>query len=324
MRLANDSPFGLQASVWTKDARKGEQLARRIEAGAVTVNDASQLRGARAADGRLEGVRPRHAPRRGRHPQVHEEPVAARHELRADEEGPAHDALHAAAHQASGADAEAPSTGAASGRGVQAPAVEPPPTLRGRRRIGCAQPSRRVCRAACPGGRARRTPPRSRPIDDYAYDHATRAARSTRRPAPSRWWTGSSRTRAACRGGSCAARSWGKNSASPARRGPRGRLAPRRRQRGRPPRGAPPDRPLAGHRQRRQRARARPPDGHPGDHLELPLVVVRLRRDGPVLRLLHRARQAPQARELHEAHKDHIHFGLSRAGARKRTTFWAR
>ena len=40
VRLANDSPFGLAASVWTKDARKGEQLARRIEAGAVTVNDA--------------------------------------------------------------------------------------------------------------------------------------------------------------------------------------------------------------------------------------------------------------------------------------------
>ena len=40
VRLANDSPFGLQASVWTKDAKKGERLARRIEAGAVTVNDA--------------------------------------------------------------------------------------------------------------------------------------------------------------------------------------------------------------------------------------------------------------------------------------------
>jgi len=40
VRLANDSPYGLQASVWTKDAAKGERLARRIEAGAVTVNDA--------------------------------------------------------------------------------------------------------------------------------------------------------------------------------------------------------------------------------------------------------------------------------------------
>ena len=40
VRLANDSEFGLQASVYTKDAEKGERLARRIEAGAVTVNDA--------------------------------------------------------------------------------------------------------------------------------------------------------------------------------------------------------------------------------------------------------------------------------------------
>jgi acyl-CoA reductase-like NAD-dependent aldehyde dehydrogenase len=40
IRLANDSPYGLQASVWTKDARKGEAIARRVEAGAVCVNDA--------------------------------------------------------------------------------------------------------------------------------------------------------------------------------------------------------------------------------------------------------------------------------------------
>ena len=40
VRLANDSPYGLQASVWTKDTSKGERLARRIEAGSVTVNDA--------------------------------------------------------------------------------------------------------------------------------------------------------------------------------------------------------------------------------------------------------------------------------------------
>jgi acyl-CoA reductase-like NAD-dependent aldehyde dehydrogenase len=40
VRFANDSPFGLQASVWTKDAAKGERLARRVEAGSVTVNEA--------------------------------------------------------------------------------------------------------------------------------------------------------------------------------------------------------------------------------------------------------------------------------------------
>ncbi len=40
VRLANDSPFGLQASVWTRDTERGEQLARRVEAGVVCVNDA--------------------------------------------------------------------------------------------------------------------------------------------------------------------------------------------------------------------------------------------------------------------------------------------
>jgi acyl-CoA reductase-like NAD-dependent aldehyde dehydrogenase len=40
IRLANDSPYGLAASVFTKDLERGEQVARRIEAGAVCVNDA--------------------------------------------------------------------------------------------------------------------------------------------------------------------------------------------------------------------------------------------------------------------------------------------
>ena len=39
IRLANDSDYGLQASVWTKDVERGEQLARRIQAGSVCVND---------------------------------------------------------------------------------------------------------------------------------------------------------------------------------------------------------------------------------------------------------------------------------------------
>jgi len=39
VRLANDSPYGLQASVWTKDVAEGERLARMIEAGVVSVND---------------------------------------------------------------------------------------------------------------------------------------------------------------------------------------------------------------------------------------------------------------------------------------------
>jgi acyl-CoA reductase-like NAD-dependent aldehyde dehydrogenase len=40
VRLANDSKYGLAASVWTKDVARGEQIARRIESGAVCVNDA--------------------------------------------------------------------------------------------------------------------------------------------------------------------------------------------------------------------------------------------------------------------------------------------
>src|SRR4051794_35518077 len=37
---ANDSRYGLAASVWTKDIGRGEAIARRMEAGAVCVNDA--------------------------------------------------------------------------------------------------------------------------------------------------------------------------------------------------------------------------------------------------------------------------------------------
>ncbi|HLI32133.1 MAG TPA: aldehyde dehydrogenase family protein [Solirubrobacteraceae bacterium] len=40
IHLANESIYGLGASVFTRDARRGEEIARRIDAGAVDVNDA--------------------------------------------------------------------------------------------------------------------------------------------------------------------------------------------------------------------------------------------------------------------------------------------
>jgi acyl-CoA reductase-like NAD-dependent aldehyde dehydrogenase len=40
IRLANDSPYGLDASVWSTDIARGERVARRIESGGVCVNDA--------------------------------------------------------------------------------------------------------------------------------------------------------------------------------------------------------------------------------------------------------------------------------------------
>lgn len=39
LRLANDSHYGLTGSVWTRDLAKGAGLARRLQAGAVMVND---------------------------------------------------------------------------------------------------------------------------------------------------------------------------------------------------------------------------------------------------------------------------------------------
>ncbi len=39
IRLANDSVMGLTASVWSRDTRKAERIARRIQAGAVMIND---------------------------------------------------------------------------------------------------------------------------------------------------------------------------------------------------------------------------------------------------------------------------------------------
>ena len=40
IRLANDSQYGLSATVWTKDIGHGRDIARRLEVGAVNINDA--------------------------------------------------------------------------------------------------------------------------------------------------------------------------------------------------------------------------------------------------------------------------------------------
>ena len=82
VRLANDSPLR-PAGVGVDEGRRARASGsprRHRGRGGHGQRRADQLRRARAADGRLEGVRPRHAPRRGRHPQVHEEADPARHE----------------------------------------------------------------------------------------------------------------------------------------------------------------------------------------------------------------------------------------------------
>jgi succinate-semialdehyde dehydrogenase/glutarate-semialdehyde dehydrogenase len=38
IRIANDSPFGLGAAVFTKDVARGERVARQLEAGCTFVN----------------------------------------------------------------------------------------------------------------------------------------------------------------------------------------------------------------------------------------------------------------------------------------------
>ena len=46
LRLANDSRYGLNANIWTRDRRKGERLARAVQSGSVVVNDCMLTYGA--------------------------------------------------------------------------------------------------------------------------------------------------------------------------------------------------------------------------------------------------------------------------------------
>src|SRR5437867_1760620 len=46
VRQANDSSFGLLASVWTSDTRRGQQIATQIEAGTIIINDVLYTHGA--------------------------------------------------------------------------------------------------------------------------------------------------------------------------------------------------------------------------------------------------------------------------------------
>ena len=45
IKLANDSDFGLTASIWTKDISRGKRIAREIEAGTVMVNEVTYTHG---------------------------------------------------------------------------------------------------------------------------------------------------------------------------------------------------------------------------------------------------------------------------------------
>jgi hypothetical protein len=44
VRIANDSPYGLSGSIWTRDGARGLRMARAIESGALSVNSNSSVR----------------------------------------------------------------------------------------------------------------------------------------------------------------------------------------------------------------------------------------------------------------------------------------
>jgi acyl-CoA reductase-like NAD-dependent aldehyde dehydrogenase len=64
VELANATPYGLSASIWTRDTRKGARLARAIRAGSVNVNEAYAAAwgsvGSPIGGMKESGLRPRH------------------------------------------------------------------------------------------------------------------------------------------------------------------------------------------------------------------------------------------------------------------------
>ena len=83
LRLANDTRYGLNANVWTRDKRKGVELAKQIESGSAVVNDCMITYGITESPfGGAQGERHRAGERRDRAAQLLLRPVDRRRPLR--------------------------------------------------------------------------------------------------------------------------------------------------------------------------------------------------------------------------------------------------
>ena len=185
-----------------------------------------------------------------------------------------------------------------------------------------AAPARRFrLGGARPGRRQPRRPPRRLPADPEDYDPATHC---TTKPAPGMvafvgWLQRNAR---GVVWGTYRCEKWGPHEASLHAENravdwhldvpvPADRAA-----------AAAPDRAPAGARQRRHAARARAPDGRRGDHLGLLLLG---RRDAglqPYSPCLNKHGERRKRVDPTVGHRNHLHFGMSKAGAAARTSFW--